>query len=656
VGLHFGVEIRPAAISYGELDAALKHTAPLLIRISSSREPRFIALVGSRRGRLFLLRPDLGIERVPATTITAILRGPVEAPLRKQVERLIAIAKLAERDCHRAEQALFADLGPAPIDGVWTLRAASGAPFWAELKGIGCLVRVAGLALFHAAQYLLWIGSWWLIGRAALEGRLDAGWLAAWALLLATLVPFQAVTAWLEGSLSIDVGRLLKRRLLCGALRLEPEEVRNDGVGRLMGRVIECEAVEALALTAGFAGLTAGIELMVALALLAFGAARWLPALCLVGWIAVSIGLGRRYWRRRSDWTRARLEITHDLIERMVGHRTRQAQGRSAHRHEGEDEALQRSLDLSHGMDREGVRLAAVVPRGWLLVGVLGLAPAFAAGAVPTVQLAIGVGGILLAYQALRKLTAGLWHVAGAAIAWTQVAPLFDAAARPQSVGAPGFARLAAEGFGRSAAHIPVVEVRDLVFSHRGRAEPALQCRKLVIAAGERVLVEGPSGGGKSTLGALLAGLRVPQSGAILLGGLDRETLGSMAWRRHVALAPQFHENHVLTETFAYNLLMGREWPPRAEDLRDAEGICNELGLNELLTRMPAGLFQMVGETGWRLSHGERSRLYIARALLQGAELVIFDESFAALDPENLQKALACVLKRAPTLMAIGHP
>jgi ATP-binding cassette subfamily B protein len=71
---------------------------------------------------------------------------------------------------------------------------------------------------------------------------------------------------------------------------------------------------------------------------------------------------------------------------------------------------------------------------------------------------------------------------------------------------------------------------------------------------------------------------------------------------------------------------------------------------------MPSGLFQMVGETGWQLSHGERSRLYIARALLQRADFVIFDESFAALDPENLGKALACVLKRAPTLMVIAHP
>ncbi len=56
---------------------------------------------------------------------------------------------------------------------------------------------------------------------------------------------------------------------------------------------------------------------------------------------------------------------------------------------------------------------------------------------------------------------------------------------------------------------------------------------------------------------------------------------------------------------------------------------------------MPAGMLQMVGETGWQLSHGERSRLYIARALLQDAELVVLDESFAALDPENLQRALS---------------
>jgi ATP-binding cassette subfamily B protein len=65
---------------------------------------------------------------------------------------------------------------------------------------------------------------------------------------------------------------------------------------------------------------------------------------------------------------------------------------------------------------------------------------------------------------------------------------------------------------------------------------------------------------------------------------------------------------------------------------------------------------QMVGETGWQLSHGEKSRLYMARALLQNAEVVILDESFAALDPVTLELAMACALKRARTLLLIAHP
>ena len=65
---------------------------------------------------------------------------------------------------------------------------------------------------------------------------------------------------------------------------------------------------------------------------------------------------------------------------------------------------------------------------------------------------------------------------------------------------------------------------------------------------------------------------------------------------------------------------------------------------------MPGGLFQMVGETGWQLSHGEKSRLYTARALLQGAEVIVLDESFAALDPDSMRMALDCAARHAPTL------
>jgi ATP-binding cassette subfamily B protein len=200
-----------------------------------------------------------------------------------------------------------------------------------------------------------------------------------------------------------------------------------------------------------------------------------------------------------------------------------------------------------------------------------------------------------------------------------------------------------------------LLDARDLVFRYSHRTEPVLRNCNLQISAGERLVLEGASGGGKSTLVSLLVGLREPNSGQLLMDGFDRKTLGAEAWRKYIAAAPQFHENHVLAETFAFNLFMGRRGTIGPKEFEEAQEVCEELGLGELLERMPAGMLQMVGETGWQLSHGERSRLYIARALLQNADVVVLDESFAALDPENLQRAVDCVLKRAKTLLVIAH-
>ena len=90
--------------------------------------------------------------------------------------------------------------------------------------------------------------------------------------------------------------------------------------------------------------------------------------------------------------------------------------------------------------------------------------------------------------------------------------------------------------------------------------------------------------------------------------------------------------------------------------MQDAWQVCRELGLGPLIERMPGGLEQMVGETGWQLSQGERSRVFLARALLQGGEAVLLDESLAALDPDNMRQCLECVFRRAKTLLVIAHP
>jgi ATP-binding cassette subfamily B protein len=589
--------------------------------------------------------------------VRAALCRDLETPLAAQVDELLVGAGVPRRRQAHARTAILREqLRLRPIGGYWRLCLPPGASFWHQACQAHLLSRLLALVGGHAVQYLLWLLAWWMVGQGALQGRFDAGWLLAWGLLLVTLVPFRLLATWSQGQLAIGAGGLLKQRLLYGALRLEPEEIRHQGAGQFLGRVLEAEAVEALALSGGFLGLVASLELLIAASVLGLGAGGGTHTLILLAWMAVTLLLGWRYYRRRLHWTEGRLTLTYELVERLVGHRTRLAQEVRERWHNGEDQALARYLERSAAMDRTAAWLMAVVPRGWLCLGLLGLAPAFVAGHGSPAMLAIGLGGMLLAYRAFHKLATGMWHLAGAVIAWEQVAPLFRAAARPEVGGSPDFAFTPSSGAGSANGSSTVLEAHELTFRYRDRGAPVLQGCDLQIRAGDRLLLEGPSGGGKSTLAALLSGLRVPESGLLLLRGLDRQTLGAEGWRRRVVAAPQFHENHVLTETFAFNLLMGRRWPPHPEDFEAAEGICRDLELDDLLARMPAGLLQMVGETGWQLSHGERSRLYMARALLQEAELVILDESFAALDPETLQRCLGCVLKRTGTVLVIAHP
>jgi ABC-type multidrug transport system fused ATPase/permease subunit len=650
-----GLEIEPVDVPYAEVERLVRSAGPALLRLPGADEPRVLALLRGRRRAVSILGPDRVVHRLWPPVVCAALCHALEQLLVAQVDQLLGEAKIPKRRQARVRAAIIRErLSPMRIDGGWLVRLPPGASMWRQVRQARLPRYLLGLIGAHTVEYLLWLLSWWLVGRGALEGRLDQGWLLAWALLLLTIVPFRLLTLWSQGGLAIGVGGLLKQRLLYGALRLEPEEVRHQGAGQFLGRVMESQAVESLALSGGFLALMAGIELIMAAVVLGKGAGGTLHVVLFLGWVALAGLFSWRFFRYRQRWTAERLGLTHDLVERMVGHRTRLAQEPCEHWHEGEDQALERYCAVSREMDGAAL-VQALVPGGWLIVGLLGLTRAFVSGSGAPAALAVSLGGILLAARALGKLALSLSYFMGAAIAWKQVALFFHAGACPEGSGLSAFALTLGPRSEAERAQ-PILDARDLVFSYHGRSEPILRACSLQISAGDRILLEGPSGGGKSTLASLLIGLRSPQSGLLLLQGLDRHTLGAEGWRRCVVGVPQFHENHVFTDTFAFNLLMGRRWPAQPEDVQQAEALCRALGLGDLLARMPAGLLQMVGETGWQLSHGERSRLYIARALLQDADLVVLDESLAALDPETLYCSLRCVLDRVSTLLVIAHP
>jgi len=637
-----GLEALAAEMSYADFERRLPALGPALLQVPG--EDGFLAILANST----LLSLDRTKVKIDLAAVRSALCFEMEAPVLKQIQETLELAEVPVSRQDRARAAILRErFSAAPIRGIWLLRLPPSANFWLQLRHAHVPQRLFALAAAHALQYVLWILAWWMVGQNVFSGRGSRNWLVLWALLLLSLVPIRVLITWLQGAIAIGAGARLKQRLFYGALRLEPDSIRHQGAGQLLGRVIESEAVEALALSGGFLGLVAIIELAMAIFVLGAGAGGVLHSILVLAWLAITGMLAWRYFLRNRAWTDVRLGMTHDLVESMVGHRTRLAQLSPDRWHEGEDEALEHYGKVSRAMDRSTTALTAIVPRGWLVIALLGLTPAFIGGAHSAAKMAIAVGGMLLAYRAFKRLATGAWQLAGAAVAWERVSTLYRSATRPEMPGSPGVLPLSDSP--------DVVDARNLVYRYSDRHEPVLRGCSLRIKSGDRLVLEGPSGGGKSTLVAILAGLREQNSGDLRIDGFDLHTLGSERWRQRIAAAPQFHENYVLSETFAFNLFMGRRGTLRQKDLEEAEVICQELGLTDLLARMPAGMLQMVGETGWQLSHGERSRVYIARALLQDAEVVVLDESFAALDPENLQRAMECVLKRAKSLLVIAH-
>ena len=659
IASRLGLEAEPIQTSYAEVSQLVRGAAPAILHISGrpgSNESHFLALLKRGRWRISLLGPDLSVHWIPPEVVRDAMCAEVEVPFVASINQVLERAGVPEHRQADARRAILDEqLGPVQMSGCWFLRLSPGADLWRQSRQVHLPRTMLVLFGAYVAQMSLTIVAWWIIGQSVLTGHFDWAWSLGWALILLTAIAFQMLSTAAQNQLSMNAGALFKQRLLYGSLQLELEEIRHLGAGQFLERVMESEAVEQLALGGGFVAVLALIQLGTATVLLALGGGGWPHALLLVIWVIITLGLCWRYLQKSHAWIDVYRAMTNDLVERMVGHRTRLAQEDRDHWHDEEDQALSRYVELSKTLDHNGAFLRTFVPRGWPIVGLAGMASVFLVTQGSLTPLVISLGGVLLALQALTQLVTGMQSIVGVSLAWKEVKPLFEAAARATEMRPLDVVPLS-EHPNSALETPPVVTARGLSFSYDGQGRQVLQGCDLQIRYGNRLLLEGPSGGGKSTLAALLAGLRTTESGILLLWGYDQQTIGTVEWRRRVAVVPQFHENHVLAGTFAFNLLMGRRWPPRPEDLAEAEAVCRELGLGNLLDRMPAGIQQMVGESGWQLSHGERSRLYIARALLQQADVLILDESFGALDPENLQRALYCVLRRAPTLLVIAHP
>jgi ATP-binding cassette subfamily C protein LapB len=161
-----------------------------------------------------------------------------------------------------------------------------------------------------------------------------------------------------------------------------------------------------------------------------------------------------------------------------------------------------------------------------------------------------------------------------------------------------------------------------------------LDVPKLQVQPGERIAIIGPVGSGKSTLLKLLAGLYRPQSGSILLAGLDMHQVAEDVLREHIAYLPQ--DYRLVQGTLRDNLLLGRANPGD-----DALMACaTQTGLAQFIASHPQGLDMPIAEGGSGLSGGQRQLVGLTRMLLAKPALWLLDEPTAALDQESEKRVL----------------
>lgn len=170
------------------------------------------------------------------------------------------------------------------------------------------------------------------------------------------------------------------------------------------------------------------------------------------------------------------------------------------------------------------------------------------------------------------------------------------------------------------------VEFRDVSFTYPGAAHPILSQVAFRAEPGQTVAVVGSTGAGKTTLISLIPRLFDVTDGAVLVGGVDVRRADLDALWRTIGLVPQ--RPFLFSGTIASNLRFGREDATDAELWRALE----IAQASDFVAQMPDGLDARIAQGGTNVSGGQRQRLAIARAIVHDPRVLVFDDSFSALD------------------------
>lgn len=195
------------------------------------------------------------------------------------------------------------------------------------------------------------------------------------------------------------------------------------------------------------------------------------------------------------------------------------------------------------------------------------------------------------------------------------------------------------------------IELKNVTFSYPGSQTPVLNNLSLKVQAGEKLVIIGPIGSGKTTIGKLLLGLYEPTSGMVAMDGTDIRQIDPSELRHFIGCVPQ--DVNLFSGTVRDNITLGTYGVDDSDILRAAE----MAGVTDFVRKNPLGFDMQVGEFGKGLSGGQRQSVAIARALLLDPPILLFDEPTSSMDNKTesgLKRKLTDIIK-GKTLIVITH-
>jgi ATP-binding cassette subfamily B protein len=470
---------------------------------------------------------------------------------------------------------------------------------------------------------------------------------------LAGAAAILAVSVVVRIALSSAAGRQVRRALgeraervrvavLDALQRVPAGRVREIDAGRtvaiLTTGIDEAITVYADAFDAIFGGTLTALLILVMLAVI-----DWRIALIALAFAPLTAGY---LWQSRAisgraapRLVRARSEGTSRFFEYVESVALLRTFGRTAERAQRLAWALQelkiKAFETSIAPIPFGVLALFFIEFGFAITVMVGVEVNAASGFAATRFLLAAL--VALSYfQTLFDATDGYLRLRDARSTWIEVERLLERSATVI----------------RDSPRVPErfdVALENVGFAYdRGPVLTDLSCR--FEERGVTALV-GRSGAGKSALATLIAGLNEPACGTVSIGGIDLMSLSAYDRARTVRLV--FQDTELLTGTVAENIAAGR---PGASDA-EIRAAAHTAQCDEFIARLPGGFNAPLRAAAATLSLGERQRLAIARALIAGVPVVVFDECTASLDPVAERAVHAAIEKLAlrATVVLITH-